>query len=278
MFIFPCKNATIKIPFENKIISARRFLLMRQSNLLRLLVVFLLISVFAFNSYSQKKEVPPEDVTIVYDDDSTPSIMKALPDLEKVKESAIRIKNTTELKKTLGEQKVFDLIEFIGGTEGVAAEYPAGKLLVIEFQTPQSSVDADNKIKQFLSETPPDTPIAYRRVGNYSVFVFEGKDEAAANALLEQVKYEKVVQWLGEDPNYLKKAERYFARQASSLFVSTVLFIAGGILFALILGGIVGILYFKWRKKQAAQWTTYSDAGGMIRLNLDDLSEVIDQS
>jgi len=35
----------------------------------------------------------------------------------------------------------------------------------------------------------------------------------------------------------------------------------------------VGIWYFRYREKKRAGMTAFSDAGGLIRLNLDDLSE-----
>jgi len=249
---------------------------MRQSNLLRLLVVFLLISVSTFNHFAQNEGVPPMDITVVPDEDTIPSIVKALPDREKMQDQATRIKDLSGLKKALGDQKFFDLIDFSGGTEGITANYPAGKLLVIEFQTPQGSVDADNKIKQFLSETPTPS-VFYRRIGNYSAFVLDGKDEAAALSLLDQVKYDKVVQWLGRDPNYLKKAEEYFVKQASQLFLSTVILIVSGVLGAGLLGIISGLIYFNWRNKRISRTSAFSDAGGMIRLNLDELSEIIHQ-
>ena len=39
---------------------------------------------------------------------------------------------------------------------------------------------------------------------------FDAADQAAANALLDQVKYEKTVQWLGKDPYLIQQAEGVF--------------------------------------------------------------------
>lgn len=243
---------------------------MRHLNWLKLLLVVLVLTSVGFAQNAPKK---PVDISVVSEEDITPSVIQALPDWKKIKDDAAYIKNSAELKKSLGDRKVLDLIDFAGGTEGAAANYPAGKLLIVEFQTPQFSVDADNKIKEFLTSNQTDLPVYYRRIGNYSVFVFDGKDESSANALLDQVKYEKVVQWLNEDPTYLKRAEDYFVKQASQLFLSTVLAIVGGVGIAVVLGIICGFAFFRWRDQQRSQMAAFSDAGGMIRLNLDELSE-----
>lgn len=235
----------------------------------KFLVLFLAIPFFVAANFAQNK---PVDITVVSEDDITPSIVKAIPDWQNNKDKATQINDSAELKKIFSNQKVLDLIEFTGGTEGVTADFEAGRLLVIEYQTPQFSVDADSQIQQFLTANPPSPPVYYRRIGNYSAFIFDGKDEASANALLDQVKYEKVVQWLGEDPNYLQKAERYFVRQASQLFFSTVIAIVGGISIAVLLGIVVGLIFFRWRDQRRTQTAAFSDAGGMTRLNLDGLS------
>lgn len=248
---------------------------MRHLDWLKFLVLSLVISFFAVASFAQNAPTKPVDISVVSEEDITPSVIQALPDWEKVKDNATHIKNAAELKKAFTNQKVLDLIGFAGGTEGATADYPAGKLLIIEFQTPQFSVDADNKIQQFLSANPSTPPIYYRRIGNYSVFVFDGKDEAATNALLDRVKYDKVVQWLGEDPNYLKRAEDYFIKQASQLFVSTMVAIVGGIGVAIVLGIVAGFLFFRWRNQKLNRMAAFSDAGGMVRLNLDELTEDI---
>jgi hypothetical protein len=103
--------------------------------------------------------------------------------------------------------------------------------------------------------------------------VFDSSDPAAASSLLDQVKYEKSVQWLGEDPFLLQKLERYFAMTGRDVVVSTVLWIT--LLFGLTaaIGILAGIWYFRYRESKRAAMTAFSDAGGLTRLNLDDLSE-----
>jgi hypothetical protein len=108
----------------------------------------------------------------------------------------------------------------------------------------------------------------YRRIGNYNVFVFDAADPTSANALLDQVKYEKVVQWLGRNP-YIISAERAFVLTTSDIFLSTFLAIVGGLGFAILTGVIAGYAFFSIREYKRASMPTFSDAGGMTRLNLD---------
>ncbi len=208
----------------------------------------------------------------VSDGDGIPVLIKHLPDWENARNRATHTNNVNDLRAALGERPIFDLIDFRGGTEAVTAPYEAGKLLIIEYLQPKSSSEADNLFKERLQSVSGSQSIAYRRIGNYNAFVFDAANQQAANALLDEIKYEKRVQWLGEDPFYQQKADRYFALTASSLFISTVIAIVLGIVFALFVGAAVGYVYFRLREQKRAETAAFSDAGGMVRLNLDELT------
>lgn len=208
----------------------------------------------------------------VSESDGIPVLIKHLPDWENVRKGATLTNNVDDLRNALGERPVFDLIDFTGGTEAVTAAYNQGKLLIIEYPSPQASVEADNKFKERLAQTGQSPPTFYRRIGNYNAFVFDANDEAAANFLLDQVKYEKDIQWLGENPFLFHRAERAFVVQTADLFTSTFLLIALGIGFTLVAGTIVGTFYFYIREQKRSTMETFSDAGGMTRLNLDGLT------
>lgn len=199
--------------------------------------------------------------------DGVPVLVKHLPDWESVRGQTTLTNNIGDLKAALGERPVLDLIDFTAGTEAVTAPYNAGKLLIIEYAGPQSSVEADTAFKQKLSETG-DTTTVYKRIGNYNVFVFDGVDRVAAETLLDQVKYEKQIHWLGDNP-FRITAERAFVLTTSDIFLSTVFVILLGIGVAIVGGLTVGIVYFRLRERRRAAMTTYTDAGGMTRLNLD---------
>lgn len=228
----------------------------------------LIFLVFAFpqgiDSWSRSQE---------FAEDGVPVIIKHLPDWKNVKEQATIIKTKEELKVILGEREVFEAFDFVGGAEGVLATYPVGKLLIIEYNTPQLSIEADEKIKARL-DAITDNKILYKRIGNYNVFVFDITDKDGASALLEQVKYEKLVKWLGDDPFAREKLERAYGLFIGQMLLSTILAILLGLGTSAVLGIFVGMLVFHFREKQRKKWVKFSDAGGMIRLNLDELQEV----
>ena len=211
----------------------------------------------------------------VSEEDGVPVLIKHLPDWENARNRATHTNKVNDLRAALGARPVLEVIDFAGGTEAVAAPYDAGKLLIVEYMNPQSSIEADALFKQKLAESPQNPPVVYRRIGNYNAFVFDTPDEAAANALLDQIKYQKTVQWLGEDPYAQQKAERFFAIRTADIFLSTILVIIGGLALAVLTGIGVGLVYFRMREQQRATMSAFSDAGGMTRLNLDELSESV---
>lgn len=235
------------------------------------LFLFLLLSLLNLGSPAQTGTSTPRSQEIS-EDDGLPVIIKHLPEWQSVQSSTVFITGPEDLRRALGDRPVFNAIEFSPGTEAVKADYPAGKLLIVEFVNPHFSIDADGKVLQFLAANPDPTTV-YRRIGNYSVFVLDASDSEDAVRLLDQVKYEKRVQWLGEDPYLLQKIERYFAVTTRDILVSTVLWISGGLGLAAILGVIFGLIFFRIREQKRATWSAYTDAGGMTRLNLDELSE-----
>ncbi len=112
--------------------------------------------------------------------------------------------------------------------------------------------------RQKLAETAQNPPIFYRRIGNYSTFVFDANDEAAANSLLDQVIYEKEVRWLGEDPFALKRAERNFVLQTSDLFMNTFLAIVGGLGLSVVVGNYRRFcMFFICANKNALKWKLF---------------------
>ena len=197
--------------------------------------------------------------------DGAPVLIKHLPDAETVKARATFAKSVSELKAFLGDRPVLDHIEFVAGTEAVTAAYPAGKLLIVEYTSPQQSVEADQKFKGTIADDPST---AYRRIGNYNVLVFDVADKPAAEALIDQVKYEKQVQWLGNNP-FRISAERAFVITTTDMFISTALVIVIGAVISLLGGLIAGYIYFQFRERQRAHMAAFTDAGGMTRLNLD---------
>jgi hypothetical protein len=119
-------------------------------------------------------------------------------------------------------------------------------------------------------------PSAYRRVGNYSVFMFGAPSEQVANELIDQVKYQQVVQWLGNDPYAYERATREFTETTLGVFVSVVKASGLALVTCLGVGGLFGALLFTRRRSRTRNVAAYSDAGGMLRLNIDDLTPETD--
>ncbi|HXI25657.1 MAG TPA: DUF6599 family protein [Pyrinomonadaceae bacterium] len=206
-------------------------------------------------------------------DPDLPVLVKHLPNWEAVEAAAIYIVNPEQLQSTIPSQPVLKEISFDGGAEAVVANYDQSQLVIVEFTTPQLSIDNDSRIWTAIADLKSKgqpTPTAYRRIGNYSVFVFNARDETSANALVDQVKYEQVVQWLGDDPHLYERLQRYFTQTSAGVLVAVLKSSGLSLLLCLAAGALIGMMMFRHRRAQKA--TMYSDAGGSIRLNLDELT------
>lgn len=237
------------------------------------ILILICVCLATFGGAFAQADSPPKLINQdVIDEEKFPALIRHLPDWENAQNRAVYTRSTDDLRKPLGERPVFDLIVLGGGVEAVTAPYPQGKLLIIEYPTPQASTSADAQFVQRFAETPPNPPIYYRRIGNYSAFVFDASDEPAANALLDQIKYEKMIQWLGENPLPALRAEREFAIMTGDIFLSTVIVVVVGFGSTILAGIITGLIFFYIREHKRATTQIFTDAGGMTRLNLDGLT------
>lgn len=202
-----------------------------------------------------------------------PVLVKHLPNWEEAQRDAVYAVNKSSLLDAIPNQPIVKELTFDGGTDAVVANYGPAQLLIVEFTTPQFSIDNDQrmlaKIQELKSQGQP-VPTAYRRVGNYSVFVFNAPDEKTAGALIDQVKYEQVVQWLGDDPYLEARVERYLAQTTAGVLIAVLKSSGLSLLICLGAGTLFGALLFRHRRAQQA--ALYSDAGGGTRLNLDELT------
>ena len=206
-------------------------------------------------------------------DPDLPVLVKHLPNWESVQGAAVYIVKPEQLRSAIPNQPILNEISFDGGTEAVVANYGQSQLVIAEFTTPQLSIDNDSRIWTAIADLKSKgqpAPTAYRRVGNYSVFVFNAPDEKTANALVDQVKYEQVVQWLGDDPHLYDRLQRYFAQTSAGVLVAVLKSSGLSLILCLAAGALIGTMMFRHRRAQKA--TMYSDAGGSIRLNLDELT------
>ena len=207
-----------------------------------------------------------------------PPLVKHLPSPEEAQKTATYLNSFSNLDKLI-QHPVLSAVESGGNADAALATYGPSKVLLIEFNTPQLATDNDQRIIARIHELwklGQPAPTAYRRVGNYSVFVFDAPDEATAKQLIDQVKYEQVVQWLGENPNIYKEAQKRYINTTLGVLVAVLKASGYALITCLGLGGLIGGLLFSYRRSQQREATAYSDAGGMLRLNLDELTPETD--
>jgi hypothetical protein len=208
-----------------------------------------------------------------------PVLVKHLPGWQNIHDRALYAVSQNALKSVFANQSVLDVVSFAGGAEAVIADYQGTQLVIIEFNTPQIAGDTDRRINARIQELRNQgqvVPTAYRRVGNYAVFVFDAPSAEAANQLIDQVKYQQMVQWLGRNPYLYDEAANEFTQTTLGVFIAVVKASGLVILGSLALGGLFGALLFSRRRAQQRAVEAYSDAGGMLRLNLDELSPPTD--
>ena len=203
-----------------------------------------------------------------------PVLLKHLPNWEQAHQTAVYLNRFSSLE-SIAKDGVLSAVKSEGDADAVLASYDPMRLLIIEFNTPQRSVENDQRIVtriQELWKLGQPAPSAYKRIGNYSVFVFDAPNDQAAKQLIDQVHYEQVVSWLGENPNILKEAQKHYVQTTLGVLVAVLK--ASG--FALIAcfgtGALIGALLFTRRRAQQRTVEAFSDAGGMLRLNLDEMT------
>jgi hypothetical protein len=238
---------------------------MPKLSLLQKLLALTLFLAFSLVTTAQTDSSIPYRSQEVSEEDGMPVLVKHLPAWELQKGNFTFTARRDELIAAVGDRPVLHAIDFVPGTEAVSARYESGTLVLIEFASPQTAADASYNIINTLADTG-DTSTVYRRIGNYNALVFDPHSKAAANSLLDEIKYEKQIHWLGDNP---------FRISAERAFLSTVLFIVMGAGFAVAIGLISGTVYFRLRERRRAAMTTHTDAGGMTRLNLDGLTPEI---
>jgi len=236
---------------------------------LKIIVLVSLLVVAADVSRSQSAKPPTSN------EDDIPVLIKHLPPPEEAQKNAVYLDSFSDLEKLGLQHPVLSAVESGGDADAALATYAPSKVLIIEFHTPQLAADNDQRIITRIRELwrlGQPAPTAYRRVGNYSVFVFDAPDEQTAKHLIDQIKYEQTVQWLGDNPNILKEAERRYVNTTLGVLVAVLKASGYAALLCLGVGGLIGGLLFSYRRSQQKAATAYSDAGGMLRLNLDELS------
>jgi hypothetical protein len=204
-----------------------------------------------------------------------PPLAMHLPEWERVQEWADYAVSLPILQELAGQRPALDAVTFEGGAEAATATYGEARLVVVEHTTPQYAQESDARVSERIAQLRAEggpVPAAYRRVGNYSVFVFDAPDEPTALGLIEQVKYEKDVRWLGRNPHQDAAQEKYVTTTMTGVVLTTLKASGLIILFCLAVGGAVGGAVFIYRRTRPGAKDVFSDAGGMLRLNIEDVN------
>jgi hypothetical protein len=176
-------------------------------------------------------------------------------------------------------------VNFNGGTEIAAADYKNGSgemsLVLIEFHTPQAATAGFEAMNSVLTGLAPDQQASriLKRTGNYIVAATNVTDRAAAQAIVDQVKYTAVVYWEGRKftsiPLEFRPPDPAAIEEASetALVILRAFYGIGTLLVGAIIAGIfTGWAVFYWRRYRRRKMgldDAFSDAGETVRLNLD---------
>lgn len=211
-----------------------------------------------------------------------PPLVEHLPDWPDVQERAVYTVSLAALQEASGNQPLLNELTFNPATEAATASYDPGmRLVIVEYRTPQLAGETDRRISARIEELRQNgegVPSVYRRTGNYLVFVFGGNDQVAAARLADGVRYEQQITWLDENPFALRQAQRNFDIAATSLILAAFKFSGIALIFCMIGGSIFGAIIFWRRRAQVVDAGVYTDAGDMVRLNIDDLTPPTNRS
>jgi hypothetical protein len=203
-----------------------------------------------------------------------PVLLLHLPEWEKkIEEEAGYAVTLPALQGFAGARPALEAVSFEGGAEAATALYGNTRLVLVEFPTPQLSIESDARINERIAQlraAGQPVPSFYQRIGNYSVFVFDAPDEEAARELASGVAYEKDVRWLGRNPHEDEIVQRLYTRTMGGVIVTTLATTGVAILICLGAGGLIGGAVFMYRRSRPEAREAYSDAGGMMRLNLEE--------
>jgi hypothetical protein len=160
-----------------------------------------------------------------------------------------------------------------GGANAVLADYeqPGAtplRLLVVDYETPQLAGEAERSVAAYYGALAPDAAAvrSFRREGNYLVEVTGIADRERAAGVLGAVKYDVTIKMLkGDDPVSLQNFTEE-ARKAALVFVNSFAIVGLCFLCAVACGLVVGAVIFRRRRRASAE--VFSDAGGMVHLDL----------
>jgi hypothetical protein len=219
-------------------------------------------------------------------DGELPSLPLHLPETDKIAESEKYIAGPAALAKLKNFSDLKDAIGFSAGAEVVTADYRSGagqmNIIIVEYYAPQSAVDGEARIRDHFNALPQDEKdrLIFKRVGNYVVAMSKIQDMPAAQNIAGQIKYQKKIYWEGRKFTDIPLEYRppdplaaEYMKQTVKTMVRSFYWTGIALLSALLAGFAAGLSLFQWkryRRRKLGLDNVFSDAGGSLRLNLDD--------
>jgi len=199
-----------------------------------------------------------------------------------------------------------EMFEFAGDTEAVLGQYEQGegaspdtvktpaaetrpataavvspgssdsrlKLLIVESHTPQFATDAMSRLASYVESLPEadQQHIIFSRVGNYAVVALNVRNRELAQGLVNSVQYPYTVKWL-RNPLWPTN-DPFRMEKTANMLLSTFGLLGLILMTVLVVGSVFGTTIFLKRRKQ--QREVFSDAGGMLRLDIDPFETVLE--
>jgi hypothetical protein len=215
-----------------------------------------------------------------------PPLPLHLPETDKIAESEKYVVGPAALARLKTFSDLKDVVGFGAGAEVTAADYRSGggrmNLIIVEYYAPQSAADGEARIRDHFNALPQNEKdrLILKRAGNYVIAMLNVQDMPAAQNIVSQIKYQKKIYWAGRkftdiplefrppDPLAVEDFNQTVKTLVRSFYLMGV-----AILSALLLGFAAGLSLFQWkryRRRKLGLDDMFSDAGGSLRLNLDD--------
>jgi hypothetical protein len=245
-----------------------------------------------------------EAIVLANPEVTQPSLLDSLPPSSMVPGSRRYFLGPESLNAYIKHAR--EMFDFVGDTEAVVAEYTqaarsdsaeaqqtgadqahtagpgnasaaAGsdllKFVIVEYHTPQFATDAMARASGFISSLTEDEQqqIILKRTGNYIVEALNVRDREFAGNLVNSVQYPYTVKWLR---NPLWPTNDPFRMQKTAQMLLSTFGLLGLILLTVLGAGTVfGTTIFLKRRKR--QQEVFSDAGGMLRLDIDQIESAM---
>lgn len=220
------------------------------------------------------------------DGGALPSLPDNLPVANKIGRTEKYVVGSAALAQIESLSHLKEIVSFTGGTEVATAQYQNGggrmSLAIVEYQTPQLATDGHARFTSYhdaLDQADKDKTII-KRVGNYVIEAVGFTNAAEAQSIVNQIKYTPKVYWEGKklrdvplqfrppDPAAIEEASK-----TAGILIRTFYWIGVMITGAILIGVITGGAFFyvrRYRRRKLGIDDLFSDAGGTVRLNLDD--------